>query len=144
MAACSSSRVEGRVSTELCSLAAAAGPEGMAWGCTGEGRGGVRKGVRKRFFTERLVRHESQQCPLGRREHGAVPVSKDRLSLCVAKWCRGAIPRNGALVSPQISLSSMWRHLSDHRVPTPNTARFRHIHRLLPQWPLDITTATTI
>lgn len=142
MAACSSSRVEGRVSTELCSLAAVAGPEGMAWGCTGEGRGGVRKGVRKRFFTERLVRHESAVSIGQARARGSACVQGQ--TFCVAKWCRGAIPRNGALVSPQISLSSMWRHLSDHRVPTPNTARFRHIRQLPSQWPLDITTATTI
>ena len=33
MAACSSTRGEQRGSTELCSLVAGTGPEGMAWGC---------------------------------------------------------------------------------------------------------------
>lgn len=60
----------------------------------------------------------------GRWWHGTVSVSNGNLSLCIAKWHREAIFWKGASSSPQAFLSFMWSYLSEHRTPTPNTARF--------------------
>lgn len=60
----------------------------------------LRLGIRERLFTKSMAGLDSQKCPLGRHGHGAAPVSKGSLSLWVAKWCRGAMPMNGASSFP--------------------------------------------